>query len=62
MESAAQLLARLTAVELGADRQDSSVHTAGAVTGFVPNAGAFTLIPIRYLIKILSRGTRLSFV
>ena len=40
MESAAQPLARLTAAELGADRQDFSVHTAGAVTGFVPNAGA----------------------
>ena len=38
-----QLLARLTAAELGADRQDFSVpwlHTAGAVTGFVLNAGA----------------------
>ena len=35
--------ARLTAAEPSADRQDFSVpwlHTAGAVTGFVPNAGA----------------------
>ena len=37
MESAAQ---QLTAVELSADRQDFSVHTAGTVTGFILNAGA----------------------
>ena len=49
-----QLLTRLTAAELSADRQDFSVHTAGTVTGFVPNAEAFTSIPIKYLIIFLS--------
>ena len=41
MESETQLLARLTAAELSADKT-SQFHTAGAVTGSVPNAGAVT--------------------
>ena len=51
------MLARLTAADLSADRQDFSVpwlHTTGVVTGFVPNEGAFTSIPIKYLIIFLS--------
>ena len=57
-----QLLARLTAAELGADRQDFSVpwlHTAGAVTGFVLNAGALRR-DRKCRLSALSQGTKLG--
>ena len=52
MESETQLLARLTAAaELGADKT-SQFHTAGAVTGSVPNAGAVTgFVPRKWYLR-----------
>lgn len=52
MESETQLLARLTAAELSADKT-SQFHTPGAVTGSVPNAGSVTgFVPWKRYLRI----------